>query len=183
MSNEALGTLFMLLRESKYKILFLFIYSLFPLLFWPAIVQTTHLSFFAPFLCILFYKCSIITTLFLSMLCGMMLDLFTGNGVVEVQTLSLITSSAILYRLKTFFFEDGLTTIPILSYFYGVLHHLTLLIFLSTTHLPKLSIPQVLEHIFVFPLWNIPFTIFWFGLPIYFLRRRPGRSKETFSLS
>lgn len=168
----------MSLGESRKKIYLLFLLALIPLLLWPVLSPKTSLCFFAPFFAVLFYKCTFKTILVLSLVCGVFTDLISGQGALGLYTLCYVGSSLLLYHLKVFFFEDGITTLPILSYLYAVMFSLLeILILAFSKQLPQLTLPKVLDHLFVIPLANIIYAFVWFSLPVYWLRRRPGRSR------
>lgn len=102
----------------SYRILFLFLYFLFFALLLPPLLPMLHLLFFAPFLAYLFYQQEQIPCLWFSLLCGLCIDLLSSQTRLGTYALNYCLTTLILYRYKKHFFEDSLSTIPLMTGFF-----------------------------------------------------------------
>lgn len=95
--------------------LYLFLYSFFisqvVVLFFPY----THLLGFAPFLILCFYKNSLISCLWLSLLCGLVIDLFSSEMRLGMNAFNYCLTTYCLYRFQFYFFEDRYSSLPIMT--------------------------------------------------------------------
>lgn len=104
-------------------------FALFAFLVLPYFFPTLRLSFFVPFLILTFYKCSFGRALWLSLGCGLFLDLFSDEAHLGIHALSYVLATTLLYGQKKHFFEDHITTLPTLTFLFvefSTLTHLTL---------------------------------------------------------
>ncbi len=105
-------------RNWKRPITALFI-SLAALMIIPAFLPQLPLQYFAPFIIILFYEKSRVTVLWISLLCGLCMDLLSSHAHFGIYALNYCICSQILYSKKPLFFEDALSTIPLFSGWYS----------------------------------------------------------------
>lgn len=74
-----------------------------------------RLRAFTPFLIIAYYSCPFLTCLWLSLFCGLLTDLLASNLHLGVHALSYYMVTLILYKQRRFFFEDNLSTLPVMT--------------------------------------------------------------------
>jgi hypothetical protein len=86
----------------------------------------------------------------------------------------------ILTRLKRHFFEDNLSTMPLLVFFFSVAQGIVHLILTTLIERPiPLSPEFLLGDFFLMPLLDALFATFLFTLPYYYFRK-PQRSGQEY---
>ena len=83
-----------------------FFLALIAAILFPAIIQWIPLTFFAPFLVIAYYKCGYVKCLWLSLLCGLIIDLLSSHTTTAIHSINYCITTAILYNRTKFFFDD-----------------------------------------------------------------------------
>ncbi|WP_068468408.1 rod shape-determining protein MreD [Candidatus Protochlamydia phocaeensis] len=165
------------------RLLILFIYTfllafvLFPL--FPSL----RLTFFAPFLIISFYRQHKINCLWLAILCGFVLDLFSTQTRIGFYALTYCLTVELLYSSKRHFFEDSLSTIPLMTFFFAILATLlqTVLLYIFGQGL-ILSWQWAKNDLFWMPLQDALFAGLAFSFPSLLLPSYRPRRKANLLL-
>jgi len=159
-------------------VLFLmFIYSFFLMLFLPIFLPTLKIIYFAPFLIFTFYRNSKKNCLWLALICGFILDLFTIKMHFGIYALNYTLTVYLLFNLKNFFFEDSLTTLPIMLLIFtytSVFVQLILLNILTSESL--ISWGWFTTELIISPIYNLLYGVIAFALLFFFL---PNKLKKT----
>lgn len=100
------------------KLVFFFLYTLGIIFFLPQVAPNLNLFYFAPFLIISFYSQSKIKCLWLSLLCGLIIDLLSAQTRFGTYAVNYALTSWILYGQKQNYYEDSPTTFPIMTFFF-----------------------------------------------------------------
>ena len=87
-------------------LLFFFGLALIPALFGSILFPFFPLNAFAPFLAVVYYVAPFSKTLWISLGCGLLLDLLSSEFHFGIHALTLTTASAFLFFQKKHFFED-----------------------------------------------------------------------------
>lgn len=95
-----------------------------------ALFPTLRLTFFAPWIVIVFYRKSLLNALWASVLCGIVIDLLASDTLFGIYACNYALTTWILYSYKRNFFEDNLSTLPMMAYFYSILSTLLQVILL-----------------------------------------------------
>lgn len=103
------------------RILLFFFYALFLALTLPSLMPNVHLIYFAPFLILTYYNKSKFFSMWMSFLCGFLIDLLAFKTRLGIYPLSYCLSTWILYPQKQHFFEDSLSTLPIMTFLFSIL--------------------------------------------------------------
>lgn len=101
------------------NLLFPFTASLLATLIIPIFTPSLRLFFFAPFLVIFVYKNKLSSSLWMAFFSGLFLDLLTTGNRLGLLTLNITLATLLLCQLKPYFFEDRLSTIPLMTFFFG----------------------------------------------------------------
>lgn len=91
-----------------------------------------RILFFAPFLVIAYYNQTLRSCLWLSLLCGFLIDLLSSQHRLGLFALNYCLTTLFLYQQKKHFFQDNPTTFPLMTFFFSVLStsiHIALLMF------------------------------------------------------
>ena len=155
----------------------LFLYSFFFTLVLPALFPTLKLAYFAPFLIFTFYHSSKSKSIWLALLCGLIFDLLSAQMRFGIYALNYTATTCLLLTIKKYFFEDHLSTLPIMT-----------LIFIYTSAFLQLILTDILTNdsilswnwfkveLMEIPFYTLIYTIIAFAfLPFFF----PSKLKKT----
>lgn len=131
-----------------------FLFSLLP----AALLPSLKLFTFAPFLIIVLYKKPLLSALWIALGVGLLQDLFSGSEKLGTWAVAYTASLYLLSPLKRSFFEDSITTLPILTYLYSLLLTLCMLTF-------------SFSDLIIYPLFDALFALLFFTLPMQLLPR------------
>lgn len=115
-----------------------FTISLLAILFFPLLLPKLHLFYFAPFIILSFYQLSRIALLWRALLCGVIVDLLSSGSLFGMSSLNYCIVSSLLYGQKRNFFEDKLSTLPLMTFLFSLFSSLVELVsgFFSNHHYP-----------------------------------------------
>lgn len=154
-----------------------FAFALFGTLFFPAL----RLFAFAPFLAIVIMRSSLLSALWLSLLCGLIVDL-TSAG-MRFGTLALCTTltTFLVYKQKRHFFEDKTYSLPLFTAFFSFVMSLLCLLSLYAFDKPlQLSWRFVMSDLISMPLLDALYAFLWFTCPyrlmLHFKKERLKRA-------
>ncbi len=117
---------------------FAFLLALIGVLFFSKI----HLLYFAPFLVLSFYHCTRFAVLWRAIGCGVIVDLFSSNPHFGLTALNYTLVCWVLYGQTRNFFQDKLSTLPLMTLFFSILSTVTtaiLFFFFSQPIIPSLK--------------------------------------------
>jgi cell shape-determining protein MreD len=161
-----------------FSIFFPFLVAFLCLLVSPLLFPSWPLTYFAPPLVIVLYRRPLLTTLWYGILAGLVIDLLGGGKLGFHSTCYLLTLLAIT-PLKDVFFADRLTTVPLLSVFFGAISTLIGFFLLKIVSQGfSLHTGWILTDLIFMPLIDGLYAFLLFTLP-GFLPRWPKR--EYFS--
>lgn len=150
-------------------------------LFLPALIPNIHLLFFAPALIILYYKKPLVFCLWVSLFCGLLLDLLAGQHRLGLHAINYCLVTGLLYQQKRNFFEDSLTTLPIMTFFFAVLSTTiqVVLLYIFETGI-AVSWEWVGIDLLIMPLFDAFYAFFFFTLPMAVLYKKVRRSGDEY---
>lgn len=145
---------------------------------------SVKLYYFIPFLIRSFYLKPLNTALIYALFIGFLVDLLSAHSRFGLYATNYVITTYFLYGLKKNFFEDSLSTLPFMTFFFSFFSSILqyfLIILLGSQTIP-LSLPFILvdfifmpalDSLFAFTLFTLPSYVF--GKPIrkgsdYFLR-------------
>lgn len=147
-----------------------FFLALFLLLTVPFFFPAFHPLFFAPALVIAIYRGSLLSALWKALFCGIVLDLFSSSLLFGVSSLNYALTVALLYSQKRNFFEDNLSTLPLMTFAFSVvstiLQYILGLFFGSSITLSwayvftDLIAMPLLDSLMAFALFSLPFYLY-----------------------
>lgn len=147
------------------RIIYSFLLATFSSIFCTAIFPQTHLFYYAPFLAILFIDSSLIMSLWVSCLCGFIIDALSTTP-MGMHTLGYALLCFSLFRLKRFF-NDKPINIPIftiiLSMGFSIIEIILLSIFQKSL---SFSGSWVLSDFIIMPIFDGIYSIILFVVPM-----------------
>ena len=147
----------------------------------PNFFPSLKLFFFVPFLIIVFYKKPLVSALWLSLFCGLFVDLVGDQQYLGLYSLNYCLCTLLLYPQKRHFFRDKVTTIPLMTFFFSVVSTLiqVFLVYSFEIGIP-LSWKWVGTDLLAMPALDALYGYFFFTLPNVFL---PQAAKREYFLN
>lgn len=151
------------------------------LILMPVLLPQVRLLFLVPFLIIVYYQKSYAKALWLSFLCGLILDLLNSHLLFGFYALNYTLTTGILYGQRRNFFADSLSTMPLMAFFFALTSTLIqlLLIYIFDREL-ALSWKWALTDLFLMPLADALYAFSCFILPFYLFGKKPRRGNDYF---
>lgn len=154
----------------------LFFYTLAPVLVFPILFPDWHLTFFAPFLILCFYRKTFLSSLWIALLSGLIIDILSAGAPLGIHATNYCLVTWLLYKQRLNYFEDSLSTLPILTGFFAItstLVQVALMSFMDSS-IP-LSWQWVKSDLIKMPLWDALYALIWFTIPLHFMPRAQPR--------
>jgi cell shape-determining protein MreD len=166
----------------KKNLLFVFLSALALTLFVPVVFPTLKLVFLAPFLIVLLYKKPLITCLWGSLICGLILDILSPHTRLGLYSMNFTLTTGILYAQRRHFFADKASTLPIMTFFFSVISTVIQGVLLNTFEGPfQISWGWLFSDLIVMPLMDASYAFLIFILP-YLLFGKPVRKGKDYFL-
>lgn len=164
------------LNKDFFRITLAFFFASVPALCFPVLAPSWRLTFFAPFLIILYYKLTFYQTLGFAFFCGLIIDVLSSYHHLGLHATAYCATTWILYTQKRHFFEDRLSTLPLMTAFFSLCFTVFLLILSFTFEkgIP-LSWPLMFTDFLFMPLCDALYAFILFTLPAIFMPRTPRR--------
>jgi rod shape-determining protein MreD len=143
-----------------------FIYAFGLALIFPIFFPSLYLLYFAPFLVLNFYRCSLQSSLWWAFTCGLMIDLLSSQTPLGIYAINYCFTTICLYRYKFLFFEDRLSTLPVMTFCFAIVTTLIqtgLIYFIGMSF--SLSWQWVLSDLFLNAFQNAIYAGLTFSLP------------------
>ena len=137
----------------------------------PLLFPFSHLIYFAPFLVITFYHFSLRENLWWALLCGFIIDLFSSSTHLGFFALNYCLTTLFLSRYTSYFFEDRLSTLPLMTACFAGLSTLLNTLLLSLMGKQFLfSLEGLFFQIGIIPLQTGLYAILFFILPLKIIK-------------
>ena len=139
-------------------------------LFSPLFFPFLHVVFFSPFLVLCFYRCSLSSCLWWALICGFIIDLFSYETRLGIYAINYCLTTFCLYRYKFHFFEDRLSTLPVMTFGFTNLSFLIQIgLFFITGKAFSLSLEWVINDLLLIPLQTATYAVLAFIFPFSLL--------------
>lgn len=156
-----------------------FCFATFLVFFGDALYPGIKLAFYAPLIVICFYRLPFILCLWVSLACGLLIDLLASTQMFGVHALNYCLSTALIYGRRQNFYNDSISTIPVLTALFSVSSTLLQLIFLfSMDKSFTLTWKWVATDIILMTLLDSAYAFSCFTLPYVLLNMRPQRHRS-----
>lgn len=142
---------------------FPFALALFIAFFGTTFFPKLHLLAFAPFLAIVYMRKSYLFSLWIAVLCGLVIDLLSSESPFGLNALNYTLATLFLYKQKRHFFDDKSLSIPLYTMLvsFAVSFVQIFLLFVFSRKLP-LSWKMTLSDLFAMPIVDALYAFFWF---------------------
>lgn len=167
---------------SQKNILILFLLSFLLTLICPLINAPLKLNFFAPIIVISFYQKSLNYSLWFSLLCGSIFDVFHQPDLLGLEILAFSLSTLLLYNQKQNFFSDYITTLPIMTFFYSSSNFLIECIIMYLIDKPSffITFKFITSNLLFYPLLDGIYALLFLILPFKLFGKRQLRGSDYF---
>jgi len=132
----------------------------------PQCIPWCRITFFAPFLVIACYRVPLHHTLWWALACGATLDIIGAGTRLGIMAITFCAATTILFRLKKHFFEDNLSTIPIMTGIFALtstlLHAVLSKIFDPSI---RFSFAWLITDMILLPALDVGYAALFFTLP------------------
>lgn len=146
----------------------------------PALLPSLKLAYYAPFLIFACYRYSKTTCLWLALLCGLIFDLFSAQMRFGIYAMNYTLTVYVLYGFKNYFFEDSLTTLPIMTILFTYLSAVMQLFLLYALNSENIGSWDWLKvELIEMPLKNALYAALAFTLFALFFPRRPKKTPNV----
>lgn len=131
--------------------------------------------YLAPFLVACYYQCRFLSAVWISLFCGMGIDLLSDQRFGS-HAVSYVITSLVLYRQRRHFFSDSLSTLPIMVYIFAVLTTFWLSLFHYLDKGDVVGLKQLLtSDMLILPLYDSLYAFLCFTLPAKLFSKRSYR--------
>jgi rod shape-determining protein MreD len=157
-----------------------FLYSLVLFLFLPVLFPSWRFFYFAPLIVFSYYKRPLIFCLWLSLFCGLIVDLFASHTRMGFYALDYCLTTWILHSQAKHFFEDSFSTLPLMTFlfsFVSTLIQASLLYAFGQGF--SLSWAWITGDLFWMPLSDALFATFAFRIPLSLLPKSQSRRRTV----
>jgi len=159
----------------------LFIFCLLATLIVPATFPSIRLYFFIPFIITSYYQKPLLTCLWYSIACGLIIDLLSADSRLGFHAVIYSLSTMILYNQRKNFFSDYVTTLPIMTFFYSLIStSLETGIYYGVGKASFFTIKWFACDIVLMPLFDAMFAFTTLILPFIILGKKQRKGKDYF---
>jgi rod shape-determining protein MreD len=139
------------------------------------------LTYFAPFLIILYYRKSLVASLWGSLACGLILDVLSSRTHLGFYALTFMLTSSILFHQRRNFFGDSLATMPLMVFFFSSLSYfIQALLFYIFEKQFAFSLQWIAGNLIALPACDALFAFTLFILPWRVIGKPPRKGSEYF---
>lgn len=156
----------------RYSLPFYFFYSLLFQLILPIAFPTLHVNWLAPFLILVFYRKEWLGALWISLFCGLIIDLSEPTLRFGFHALNYCVATFFIYKYKQNFFCEKLFTLPLLSFVFSLLVSCSALIFSSLMENVSLSIKNFLLQTVSLASATALYSLIAFNFSFFLKRKR-----------
>lgn len=152
------------------SLLLVFLLCLTAVLFLPIFWPAARLTFFAPYLIFSYYQRPFQRSMWISFGCGIIMDLLTPLPRFGLYSLNYCLTTLLLYSKKRHFFEDSLTTLPFMAFFFSFISTLIQVCLLTVFAegislswgwmLTDIAFYPLIDAVYAFVCFTVPFIMF-----------------------
>lgn len=169
-------------QHRKHSLIPFFLFTTLLFIFSNILPNKIHLTLFAPFIIMCYYRQTYIACLWISMLCGLIQDLLSSHEYFGIHTLNYSLTTWIIYNKKCHFFEDSISTTPFLTIAFSTTSTcLQLILFYIFGHAFPFSLKWLLSDGILMPLLDSLYALICFTLPSIWLKQK-RKKPQAFTL-
>lgn len=149
-------------------------------LIFPFVLFPARLFYFAPFLVISYYQSGYAASIWTSLFCGLVVDLFSDLP-FGINALAYCLSTFVLYRRKRNFFPDSAMTLSIVTFLFAVITTVSLWMILYLLGGKEgVTLKSLFSDFIVMPFYDALYAFVCFTLPIMILGKPHRRGSDYF---
>jgi|SRR5579862_2438310 len=127
-----------------------------------------RLHTFAPFLALLYARCSRMSSFWISSLCGLLIDALGSELRFGVHALSFSVATLFLYSQKKHFYNDKPLALSLFTFQISLIITFILFLFSFLSHsLPPITLKWIISDFFLMSFFDALYAFIWFSLPLF----------------
>ena len=127
-----------------------------------------RLHAFAPFLALLYSRCSRMSCFWISSLCGLLIDALGSELRFGIHALSFSVATLILYSQKKHFYNDKPLALSLFTFQISLIITIILFLFSYFSHsLPAIRLKWIISDCIVMACCDSLYAFLWFSLPLF----------------
>jgi hypothetical protein len=147
--------------------------------FGDALSPGIKIAFYAPLIVACYYRLPYIYCIWTSLGCGLVLDILSSQHMFAMHTLVYCLSTALTFRHKQHFYDDSISTIPVLTaIFSGTATILQLIVLYIQNMTFTITWRWILTDLILMSLLDSLYAFSCFTLPFILLKLRPKRPRS-----
>lgn len=121
---------------------------------------------FAPFLALLYCRCSRMSSLWIASLCGLFFDLFSSEMRFGMYALSFFVTTLLLYSQKKRFYSDKSLALSLFTFLISMSLTSSLFIFSRSSFSVSINIKWLASDFILMSFFDALYAFVWFSLPM-----------------
>lgn len=148
----------------------------------PALFPSVKLFYFIPFLIRCYYRKSLNACLFIALITGLFIDLFSAHSRFGMYSANYVVTTYLLYQQKRNFFEDSYSTLPVMTFLFSLLSTLVqlILMLLLDNSMIRLSFFFLVTDFLLMSFLDAVFAGLVFTLPSFIFGKPTRKGSEYF---
>lgn len=147
----------------KKNLLLAFVSVLVLTIFSPTLFPGIKLFYFPSFFILVYYQKSYLSALWISLACGLVLDLLASNVRFGLYALNFTMTTAIIYKQRWNFFADSFSTLPIMTFLFSFTSTgIQVIVFYIFANSFPFSFQWIFTDFLVLPAFDALFATVWF---------------------
>jgi rod shape-determining protein MreD len=167
------------LSEKRIPLLFPFFLALAAAAYASVFLSHIHLHTFAPFLALLYSRCSRVSSFWISALCGLLMDLLASEMRFGIYSLSFSIATLLLYHQKKHFYQEKPLALSLFTFQLSLVITGALFFFSIALH-PHFSFnaKSIIADFFLMSLADALYAFLWFSCPMMLYRHIYGLKRD-----
>lgn len=155
---------------------YLFAYTAALALTLPMLFPLWHILYFAPFIIVTFYRSTLNGSLWWSLLCGFIIDLYSADTRMGTYALNYCLTTFVLFQYKMHLFEKKFYTLFMMTFCFTILSTIVqTVIFLIIGKLFSLSLYWAVNDLIILPFQAGIYAVIAFAIPLHFIAQLKRR--------
>jgi hypothetical protein len=130
-----------------------------------------HLCFFAPSLALSFYRLAPFKCWLLSIACGLIMDIFSTSPLFGLTSVIYFATSLFLQKQQRHFFEDKLTTLPLMTLLFSALSTLFFILWYAMTSPFSVNLESLATDLLLMPACDGIYALITCTLPLLAVKK------------
>ncbi len=146
--------------------------TLLAFIFFPVTFPKLHLFYFVPFIIVSYYQFSFVSSLWVSLACGTLVDCFSVHSFFGLNAFVYCLTTSLLYNQRSNFFADRLSTLPLMTSLFSITATIFFMLCASILERKQIfSSTLFFTDLFIMPVIDSLYAFVFFVLPMHLLQK------------